>query len=310
SPRIAILGAGGIGKTSLARAALHHPDVMNKYESRFFIGSEAVANSIELAALIGAHLGLKPGKDLTKLVISHLSKEETCLLVLDNLEICWEPLTVRGLVEDLLALLTDIPHVALVITMRGAERPAKVLWTRPFLPSLNPLTHDAACQTFVDIADNFHKNEDIEKLLLLTDNVPLAVNLIAHLVDYEGCLNTLARWEVEKTLMLSDGHDKKSSLDASIELSLSSPRVSKGAKDLLSLLAILPDGISDVELVQSGLPIQNILTSKTTLLCTSLAYANAKGQLRSLVPIREFTLAHYPPPPALVQPLRKYFYGL
>ncbi|KAJ7092204.1 P-loop containing nucleoside triphosphate hydrolase protein [Mycena epipterygia] len=310
SPRIVILGAGGIGKTSLARAALHHPDVVVKYESRFFIGAEVVNNSIDLASLIGADLGLKPGNDPTKLVISHLSKGPACLLVLDNLETAWEPLAARGEIEELLSLLADIAQVALVITMRGTERPAKVLWTRPFLPPLKALTHDAAHQTFIDIADDFHKNEDIEKLLLLTDNMPLAVNLIAHLVDYEGCLNTLARWEVEKTSMLSDGQDKRSSLDASIELSLSSPRVSTGAKDLLSLLAILPDGLSDVELVQSKLPIQDILTRKSTLLSTSLASVNEKGQLKVLVPIREFMLAHYPPPASLIQPLRKYFYGL
>ncbi|KAJ7105874.1 hypothetical protein C8R44DRAFT_745531 [Mycena epipterygia] len=310
SPRIAILGAGGIGKTSLARAALHHPDVVIQYESRFFIGAEAVANSIELAALIGAHLKLKPGKDLIKQVISHLSNEPACLLIVDNLETAWEPMTARAQVEELLALLADIPHLALVITMRGAERPAKVFWTRPFLHPLNPLSYAAARQTFIDIADDFHRNEDIKKLLLLTDNMPLAVNLIAHLVDYEGCLHILARWEVEKTLMLSDGHDKRSSLNASIELSLSSPRMSPGAKHLLSLLSILPDGISDVELVQTKLPIQDILTSKSTLLSTSLVYANVKGQLKALVPIREFMLAHYPPPPALIQPLQKYFYGL
>src|ERR1700712_2409700 len=39
SPRIAILGAGGMGKTSLAKAALHHPEVAAKYQDRFFIAS-------------------------------------------------------------------------------------------------------------------------------------------------------------------------------------------------------------------------------------------------------------------------------
>ncbi|KAJ7133095.1 hypothetical protein C8R44DRAFT_849356 [Mycena epipterygia] len=310
SPRIAILGAGGIGKTSLARAALHHPDIVLKYECRFFAGAESVTNSIELAALVGAHLGLKHGKNLTKQVIRHLSKGPKCLLILDNLESAWESMMTRAKVEELLALLADISHLALVITMRGAERPAKVRWTRPFLAPLDPLTHAAARQTFIDIADDFHKNEDIEKLLLLTDNMPLAVNLVAHLVDYEGCLNILARWEVEKTSMLSQGYDRRSSLDGSIELSLSSPRVSTAAKNFLSLLSILPDGISDFDICQINLPIKDILACKTTLLRTSLAYSNNKGQLKALAPIREYMQKSYPPEPSFVQPLSKHFQQL
>ena len=70
--------------------------------------------------------------------------------------------------------------------MRGAERPARVRWTQPFLQPLQPLSDDAAQQTFFDIADDFHEPEDLDKVLRLTHNMPLAVDLIAHLVDDEG----------------------------------------------------------------------------------------------------------------------------
>ena len=69
SPRITILGGGGMGKTSLARAALHHPDTAAKFAHRFFVSAEAATTSIELAALVGLHLGLIPGQDLTKPVV-------------------------------------------------------------------------------------------------------------------------------------------------------------------------------------------------------------------------------------------------
>ncbi|KAJ7735029.1 hypothetical protein B0H16DRAFT_135537 [Mycena metata] len=65
APRIAILGGGGMGKTSLARAALHHTDTCTKFEHRFFVSAEAATTAVELAALIGLHLGLDPGKDLS-----------------------------------------------------------------------------------------------------------------------------------------------------------------------------------------------------------------------------------------------------
>ncbi|KAJ6603286.1 hypothetical protein DFH09DRAFT_898890, partial [Mycena vulgaris] len=300
--RIANLGAGGMGKTSLAKAALHHPEIIAKYKDRFFVTADSATMSIELAALIGLQLELKPAA----------GRKPMSLLVLDNLETIWEPVQSRAGVEEFLSLLTDVPTLALIITMRGAERPAKVRWTRPFLVPLDPLSDEAALQTFIDIADDFHDAGEINQLLRLTDNMPLAIDLVAHLVDYEGCANILPRWETEKTRLLSEGSDKRSSLDASITVSLSSPRMASvpGAQELLSLLSILPDGLSDVELIQSHLPIQDVLACRATLLGTSLAYQDVKKRLKSLLPIREHIRNFYPPSPPLIQPLQKHFHLL
>ncbi|KAJ7100544.1 hypothetical protein C8R44DRAFT_747579 [Mycena epipterygia] len=215
---IAILGAGRMGKTSLAKATLHHPDVATKYETRLFIAGDSAATSIELASLIGSQCEM----------------------------------------------------------LRG--QPSK----------------------------------DIDKLLQLTDNMPLAVDLIAHLVDNEGSANVLAHWEIEKTSMLSAGYGKGSNLDSSIAMSLASPHMAShpGAKDLLSLLSILPDGLSDVELVQCHLPIKDVLACRATLLRISMAYCNNKKSLKSLVPIREHIQHFYPPSQALYHPLCRYFYSL
>ncbi|KAF8214706.1 hypothetical protein K438DRAFT_1749800 [Mycena galopus ATCC 62051] len=113
SPRIAILGGGGMGNTCLARAALHHPDTLVKFETRFFS---------------------RPG------------------------------------IEEFLGLLTGQEHLALTITMRGAERPAKVQWSHPFLLPLQPLSKEAARQTFIEITDNSNPIEEMDKLLRFTDN--------------------------------------------------------------------------------------------------------------------------------------------
>ncbi|KAJ7467576.1 hypothetical protein FB451DRAFT_1482881 [Mycena latifolia] len=303
-PRIAIIGAGGMGKTTLAKAVLHHPDFAAKYEQCFFVVVDSITTSITLSGLIGEHIGFKPAKDLTQQVIHYFATTGPSLLMLDNLETSWEPIESRSEVEELLAKLTNI-------TMRGAERPAKVQWTRPFLAPLKPLSDIAARDTFFAIAEDVHKSKDVDEVLSLTDNMPLAVDLIAHAVDYEGsCSAILARWKSEKTSLLSAGNDRKSSLDASITISLSSSRMSTGSKDLLSLLSILPDGLSDVELVQSKLSIPDIMTCKATLLATSLAYIDDKQCLKSLVPIREHMQQFYPPSPLFIHPLQKYFHQL
>ncbi|KAJ7202343.1 hypothetical protein GGX14DRAFT_654265 [Mycena pura] len=189
--------------------------------------------------------------------------------------------------------------------MRGAEQPAQVRWTRPFLQPLQPLSYDAARKTFLDIAGELHDSINVEKILHLTDNMPLAVDLVAHLVDSEGCATVLSRWDTERTSVVSDGFDQRSNLDMSISLSLSSPRVASvsGTKDLLSLLSMLPDGLSDIELKDSNLPIDNILECKATLLRTSLAYCTSQKRLRVLVPIREHMQRYHPAQPDIVEPL-------
>jgi hypothetical protein len=80
--------------------------------------------------------------------------------------------------------------------------------------------------------------------------------------------------------------------------------------DLLSLLSILPDGLSDIELVQSRVPIKDVLACKVVLLGTSLAYLDEKKRLKSLVPIREHMQHFHPPVSSHIQPLQKYFHTL
>ncbi|KAJ7115429.1 hypothetical protein C8R44DRAFT_740006 [Mycena epipterygia] len=180
------LGAGEMGKTSLARALVHHPKIIDEYnQHRFFVFCDGIFTTIELAGLIGSHVGLKPGKDLTRAVVHHFLTSPPSLLILDNLETLWEQIESCGAIEEFLSLITDISHLALIVTqsedinldynVRGRKTWQKVAW-----------------QTFIDIADNVHDSQDIEKLLLLTDNMLLAIDLMAHLVDYEGCSNVLS----------------------------------------------------------------------------------------------------------------------
>jgi Cdc6-like AAA superfamily ATPase len=123
TPKIAIQGAGGIGKTSLAKALLHHPKITATYEqNRLFVASNSATTVVELVALIGAHLGLKPGKNLTQPVLRHLASSPPTLLILDELEMLWEPTASRGDLEHLLSLLTEVDHLALIVGSVGFGR--------------------------------------------------------------------------------------------------------------------------------------------------------------------------------------------
>jgi hypothetical protein len=73
---------------------------------------------------------------------------------------------------------------------------------------------------------------------------------------------------------------------------------------------MLPDGLSDIELCHSNLPIDNILGCKTALTRTALAYQTERKHLKALIPIREYMQKTHQPTNYLIQPLMKYFHRL
>ena len=122
SARIAILGTGGIGKTTLAVAALHHPSVVDRYSHRHFVSCESVSNCRGLVAVIGSHLGLEPSSQLTKAILRHFSESAPSMLILDNLETPWEPAGSRAEVEEFLSLLADVSNLGLLVSNLNRSR--------------------------------------------------------------------------------------------------------------------------------------------------------------------------------------------
>ncbi|KAJ7481975.1 hypothetical protein FB451DRAFT_1444789 [Mycena latifolia] len=314
--RIAILGPGGVGKSSLSLAALYNHDVAAKFgPERHFISCESAQSAEDIAATLFSHFALeRPGKlNPTKAILEYLSsREAACVIVLDNMESPWEFLGGRLAVEDFLSHLSAIEMVYLIITMRGEERPQKVQWTRPFLRPLSTLSDLAAGRVFRDITDAADNDTQVEELLRFTDNLPLAITLMASLVAFEGAAPVLDRWNSERISLLSEGTDKNSNLNTSIKMSLSSPRLTAipDALSLLSLLSVLPDGVADSTLAEMNLPLRDIALYRVTLCRTSLAYIDHDHRLKALVPIREHMRAFHPPSPTLISHLQRFFFNL
>ncbi|KAJ7662458.1 hypothetical protein B0H17DRAFT_1144325 [Mycena rosella] len=143
----ALLGPEGAGKSALALALLHHPEIVRKFGARrFFVECETSANAAGVCLRIASALGIPhtPSKDC---VLSALTSfPGYSLIVLDDLEF---PPALKELLADLSAL----PHVSLILTLRGARPPSGPTYTTPHPAPLGPLLLPVARAIFRAISD-------------------------------------------------------------------------------------------------------------------------------------------------------------
>lgn len=285
-----ILGAPGIGKTNLGLAAMHDAAVVERYGARrYFVRCEGAANAsavvIELARTLGLPL---VGADPLASCLTELASAPS-LVCLDNVETPWEPDTLST--ENLFELLANV--AALVVSLRGFERPGGAAWARPL--RLDPLDAGNAEALFRGIAGDRFDRADLQQLLREMGGVPLAVELLAHAAEGEATLGGLAaRWRSERVGLLERGagDHRLLSVSVSVEVSWDGPLMIEPARRLLSLLGRLPDGIahSDVDalLPNQGLRAANVLRRR------GLAFDEA-GRLRTYPPLRHHVATAHPP---------------
>lgn len=312
--RVTILGGPGMGKTTLALLALHHPSVAKRFgKRRFFVACDAAEGKPSCLATIAEALGvLATDPKSMQLEITETLGAEPSIIVLDNFESAWEPHGQRTDAERVLQCLDAVPNLSLICTLRGTERPHGVQWTRPFIPPLAPLSDAAARQTFASIADTPESDPCVAQLLDFLDNVPLAIVLMANLAQSESTQALLTRWASLRTSMLSraEGRHRLTSLDVSINLSVQSPRmqVFPAAQALLSAISLLPHGAVVSDLL-SWAP-KSSAQAIAALLRSSLATRGADQRIFVLAPIRSFMISHYPPAKEDIAPLYAHYFRL
>lgn len=296
--RIAILGPGGYGKTTLASAVLTHERVQKHFgDARYFIACESVSSSGALLTELAKTLGLLDGAtDVSWPSISMALNTKDCILCFDNFETPWDQDgKTKSSVEELLSRVARLEHTTLLITMRGIVRPGKTQWTRPFLRPLRTLDCDAARRVWKQTANNY--DDYAEELVKAVDCVPLAVSLLAHQAISAELL--LKQWNEKHTKFIKRGQgNRQLDLDDSIQLSIDSGRMraSPSAKDLLGVLSMLPDGIhiKQVERFKRILHNMDILSGLSTLQECSLIHKTEESEERyqTLPIIQSFCMNH------------------
>ncbi|XXY18107.1 tetratricopeptide repeat protein [Sorangium sp. So ce216] len=291
--RTLLLGPAGIGKSTVSLAVLHQPGIVAHFgERRFFVPLDAAPDAEAAAVALAGALRVASGADVWQRALSSLAAGPA-VLVLDNLETPWDGEDQAG-TEALLAELAALPELALVVSLRGAGRPGRVAWGPPV--ELRPLGPAEAEAIFCAIAGEEHRGKPaLSALIALQGGVPLAIALLAHAAQGNDLINLQEEWEARRTAVLErDGgaRNRLRSWKASLELSLGSPRMTAGTRRLLSVLALLPDGIAqrDLAALQPGAG----PSAARALAQVGLAYFEG-GRLKMLSPVREYVKAAYQP---------------
>ncbi|KAF7971748.1 hypothetical protein HWV62_20001 [Athelia sp. TMB] len=321
-PRIAILGAGGLGKTSIALHLIHDEAVVARYSDRlFFVGCDAITSAAALASRILQIIGHVPATGENPITALHLllkSAPPTALL-LDNFESIWEAERNHSATRDLLQKIASAPSAALILTMRAAVPPPGIRWT--FFEPLPPISPSSAKDIFQAVNPAFRncakkESRRLGELLRVLDHTPLAIHLLAQVSFGCSARFMLKRWRKEKTemLRLDDAtEDKHESFEVSVSLSIRSLDIEKNPRaiQLLSILCLLPDGLHRWEerLGVIGRTLAGACSAKTLL--QRLALIQVTGAtIRVLSPIRHFVLRCHPPDPEHARCMYNIFWEL
>ena len=305
---IALIGAGGIGKSSIALAALHDDRIKQRFgENRRFIRCDEILATNDqflrrLSMAIGA--GVENPENLTPLQQS-LSLEEM-LIVLDNAEFLLDPQgpsarEIHASVNEL----AQYGNICLLITSRISTIP-------PVCETFEipTLSMEAASDTFHRICKHDGRSNSIEGVLKQLDFVPLSITLLATFSQQNrwDTDRLVTEWTSQRTAALVSLHN--GSLAATIELSLGLPtfqELGPDAREFLGVVSFFPQGVNEESVHWQCPTISNAQKMIDEFCILSLAHRN-NGFVTMLPPLRDHLRPRDPRSSRLLNSIREIYF--